>query len=300
MAQLTDYLKLYLDHIQFEKQVSDHTLTNYRHNILRYVQFLESLGKADNPDKITAKELREFIHLLSELGLESSSLARNLSAVKSFHQFMERESISKSNPTSGIKLPKVRRKLPDTLSVEEIESILDMTDTSIHAGVRDRAMLELMYGAGLRVSELLNLTSQNLYFDEEIIRVFGKGSKERIVPLGEYAIHWIQQYLKFARPNLVKRRGGVEELFVNQRGQKLSRMGFWKIVRKYVDLAGIKKDIHPHTFRHSFATHLLEGGADLRVVQELLGHSDISTTQIYTHIDRQFLKEVYRSFHPRK
>ena len=300
MAQLTDYLKLYLDHIQFEKQVSDHTLTNYRHNILRYVQFLESLGKADNPDKITAKELREFIYLLSELGLESSSLARNLSAVKSFHQFMERESISKSNPTSGIKLPKVRRKLPDTLSVEEIESILDMTDTSIHAGVRDRAMLELMYGAGLRVSELLNLTSQNLYFDEEIIRVFGKGSKERIVPLGEYAIHWIQQYLKFARPNLVKRRGGVEELFVNQRGQKLSRMGFWKIVRKYVDLAGIKKDIHPHTFRHSFATHLLEGGADLRVVQELLGHSDISTTQIYTHIDRQFLKEVYRSFHPRK
>ena len=211
---------------------------------------------------------------------------------------MENEEIIEGNPTTHISTPKIDRKLPDVLSIQEIETLFSVPDTSTFPGLRDRAMLELIYGAGLRISELLSLSVHHILFDDELIRVFGKGSKERIVPLGEHAKHWLIKYMSTARKTFVKQLD-TEEIFVNQRGKALSRMGFWKILKHHVEQSGLIKEIHPHTFRHSFATHLLEGGADLRIVQELLGHSDISTTQIYTHIDREYLKETLHTFHPR-
>ncbi len=198
-----------------------------------------------------------------------------------------------------VSAPKVSKSLPNVLNINEIESILSEPDVSKKLGLRDKALLETFYACGLRVSELINLKISDLFLKEEMIRVFGKGSKERFVPIGSSAIKWIEEYLKNSRPLLEKKAKSQHVLFLNSRGTKLSRMGVWKIVDKYAKLAGIKKEVHPHTFRHSFATHLLEGGADLRAVQEMLGHVDISTTQIYTHIDRDYIKQVHRDFHPR-
>jgi integrase/recombinase XerD len=195
--------------------------------------------------------------------------------------------------------PKVSKGLPIVLNVNEVEKILDCPDTSTKLGLRDKALIEMFYACGLRVSELINLKVGDLFFNEEVIRVFGKGSKERLVPIGSSAIKWIEQYLNKSRPLLVKKTKSENFLFLNHRGTKLSRMGIWKIVNQNVEAAGIKKEVHPHTFRHSFATHLIEGGADLRAVQEMLGHADISTTQIYTHLDRDYIKQMHRDFHPR-
>jgi len=195
--------------------------------------------------------------------------------------------------------PKLSKTLPSVLSVEEIDKILSVPDTSDKLGLRDKSILEMLYACGLRVSELIELKISNLFFDEEIIRVFGKGSKERLVPVGSSAIKWTKMYLVKSRPMLQKKSRSEGIVFLNNRGTKLSRMGIWKIVERYAKEAGIEKNVHPHTFRHSFATHLLEGGADLRAVQEMLGHADISTTQIYTHIDRDYIKQVHRDFHPR-
>lgn len=299
MSAYDGYLTLYTNYLRIEKQVSDNTLESYSHDLKRYLQFLENCDVL-SLDRITQKNLREFIHLLNELGLASNSLARNISSIKNFHKFIVNEGIYDKNPTDGILLPKSSRKLPAVLSVEEIEALLEVIDIETAAGIRDRAMLEMIYGSGLRISELLSISYQQLYIDDGLIRVYGKGSKERVVPMSEFAIEWTKEYIKYARNKFVRTGMQSSELFVNQRGKGLSRMGFWKILRKYVDLCGLSHEIHPHTFRHSFATHLLEGGADLRIVQELLGHSDISTTQIYTHIDRHYLKEVFNSFHPRK
>lgn len=299
MSAFDGYFDIYLTYLKIEKQVSENTLVNYTHDIKRYLHFLDQLN-ITNFDSITQKTIREFIHLLNELGLASNSLARNISSIKNFHKFIVNESIAKKNPTDAILLPKPKRALPTVLSVDEIEAILNVIDIQTAAGIRDRAMIEMIYGSGLRISELLNITYQQLFIDDGLIRVYGKGAKERMVPLSEFAIEWVKEYIRFSRAKFVKPSTQTPELFVNQRGKGLSRMGFWKILRKYVNLAGLSHEIHPHTFRHSFATHLLEGGADLRIVQELLGHSDISTTQIYTHIDRQYLKEVFNTFHPRR
>jgi integrase/recombinase XerD len=198
-----------------------------------------------------------------------------------------------------ISAPKVNKSLPNVLNINEIESILSQPDIEKKLGLRDKALLETFYACGLRVSELIDLKISDLYLSEEMIRVFGKGSKERFVPIGSSAIKWIEEYLKNSRPLLEKKAKSQHVLFLNSRGTKLSRMGVWKIVNKNAASAGIKKEVHPHTFRHSFATHLLEGGADLRAVQEMLGHVDISTTQIYTHIDRDYIKQIHRDFHPR-
>lgn len=200
--------------------------------------------------------------------------------------------------SENIEMPKLKRHLPETLTAEETDKIITLPDISTPAGIRDRAMLETLYACGLRVSELINLSARDIIVDAEIVRVFGKGSKERLVPIGSHALNWINEYLSKVRPMLIKTGKSETALFLNMRGSKLSRMGIWKIIKQYSDLAGIR-DVHPHTFRHSFATHLLEGGADLRAVQEMLGHADIATTQIYTHIDREFIKEVHKTFHPR-
>jgi integrase/recombinase XerD len=219
--------------------------------------------------------------------------------LKGFFRYLEDNNYIEKNPTEKLSSVKKARRLPAVLSVAEIDMILKIPDINDSAGLRDRAMLETFYSSGLRVSELINLKINDLYFADEVVRVLGKGSKERIVPMGQNAIYWLKEYLTKSRPRLEKKSKSGSYVFLNKRDTKLSRMGIWKLVNYYSVLAGITKEMHPHTFRHSFATHLLEGGADLRAVQEMLGHSDISTTQIYTHVDRSYIKQVHKDHHPR-
>ncbi len=254
---------------------------------------------AKNPDSINAKLLREFVQALSDCGITTSTFARKLSSLRVFGAFLETE-YNMPDPAQELKLPRQKRRLPETLSQNEITQLIENTNKAPDRfwALRARAMLEVAYGAGLRVSELLNLKTSDIDFVERFVRVFGKRSKERLVPLGKPALQAVKDYLTLAREHYA--RGKITPyLFLNRRGGKLSRMGFWKILRLCARLAGIERRITPHILRHSFATHLLEGGADLRVVQEMLGHASIVTTQIYTHIDRTYLREVYQTFHPR-
>ncbi len=262
------------------------------------LSFLETLGITD-PSQVNKKDLNSFFSSLNKTGLSSNSAARYYSSIKGFFRYLFIQNYIKENPMEKVSSPKLKKGLPLVLSVTEVDSILARPDTSNVLGLRDKALLELLYACGVRVSELLGLKVSDLFFNEEMIRVFGKGSKERLVPVGRSAVKWVKEYLIKSRPMLEKKHKSENFLFLNKRGTKLSRMGIWKIVDKYVKDAGIKKEVHPHTFRHSFATHLLEGGADLRAVQEMLGHADISTTQIYTHIDREYIKQMHKDFHPR-
>lgn len=295
---MTNYLNQYLNYLRFEKNLADNSIDAYRTDLERYLAYLAAQNIA-RPENIKDRHIRRLIQVLSELGLNSASLARNLSSIRSFHKFLTSEDVVKNDPTEHVEGPKLRRHLPSVLTFTEIENIFTAVSVNTSIGLRDRAMLELLYASGLRISELLNLPVREIYFKEGFVRVIGKGSKERLVPAAARALDWVSQYLDRARPVLdrFQRSNGVT--FLNARGTGLSRMGFWKILHAYVNAAGIRKEVHPHTFRHSFATHLLEGGADLRAVQEMLGHADISTTQIYTHLDRSYLKQVYQQFHPR-
>jgi integrase/recombinase XerD len=295
---MNDYLNQYLNFLRFEKNLSDNSIYAYKTDLERYLAYLHAQN-ITRPEHIQTRHIHRLIQVLSELGLAPSSLARNLSSIRSFHRFLFTEDLLKSDPTEHIEGPKIRRHLPSVLSFDEIEKIMAEIDVRVPLGLRDRAMFELLYACGLRISELLLLPVREIYFKEGFLRVFGKGSKERLVPAAERALQWVIKYLDRGRPALDKYRNSDGITFLNVRGNPLSRMGFWKILRGYVQRSGIRKEIHPHTFRHSFATHLLEGGADLRAVQEMLGHADISTTQIYTHLDRTYLKQVYQEFHPR-
>jgi integrase/recombinase XerD len=243
--------------------------------------------------------LNSFFGNLQKLGLSRTSAARYYSSIKGFFKYLFTNSYIKLNPVEKVSPPKLSKSLPSVLTVEEMDEILSIPNPEDKLGLRDKSILEVLYACGLRVSELINLKVSNLHFDEEIIRVFGKGSKERLVPIGSSAIKWTNEYLKKSRPLLEKKSKSENIVFLNNRGTKLSRMGIWKIVDRYTKEAGVEREVHPHTFRHSFATHLLEGGADLRAVQEMLGHADISTTQIYTHIDRDYIKQMHRDYHPR-
>jgi integrase/recombinase XerD len=292
------FIREYLASLKLERNLSDNTIASYKNDLSSLINFIKDSG-IDDPSKINSKLLNDFFVLLTELGLSSRSSARYFSSVKGFFGYLFSSGFIEDNPMEKISAPKVSKNLPFVLNINEIESILSEPDVRKKLGLRDKALLETFYACGLRVSELINLKISDLFLDEEMIRVFGKGSKERFVPIGSSAIKWINEYLKNSRPLLEKKAKSQHFLFLNNRGTKLSRMGIWKIVKNYASLAGIKKEVHPHTFRHSFATHLLEGGADLRAVQEMLGHVDISTTQIYTHIDRDFIKQVHRDFHPR-
>jgi integrase/recombinase XerD len=290
-------LHLFLDHIRLERGLSDNSVEAYERDLVRYLALLGA-RQLTAIDEVSARDVSEFIRTLDDLGLAPSSVARNLTAVRVFHKFLVSEAICQENPTENQRPPKVGRKLPEVLSIEEMNTLLAQPDVETALGVRDRALLEMMYGVGLRVSEAIDLQPAQLVFEIDVVRVFGKGSKERLVPVGGQAKAWVNRYAAEGRPVLAK-PGSPQNVFLNFRGGRLSRMGVHKILRKYVLAAGIGKTVSPHTMRHSFATHLLEGGADLRAVQEMLGHADISTTQIYTHIDREYLKEVHRSFHPR-
>jgi integrase/recombinase XerD len=292
------FLKEYLSVLKLEKNLSENTLASYKNDISSFIKFVEEENLND-PSEITQKNLSFFFKFLAEAGLTSSSAARYYSSLKGFFNYLFLSGYIKSNPIEKISPPKLSKNLPGVLSVNEIELILAAPSVEDKLGLRDKAMLELFYACGVRISELISLKISDLFFKEEMIRVLGKGSKERLIPIGSSAIKWMKEYLIKSRSLLEKKAVSENYVFLNLRGKKFSRMGVWKIVDKYVKEAGIEKPVHPHTFRHSFATHLLEGGADLRAVQEMLGHSDISTTQIYTHIDREYIKQVHKDFHPR-
>lgn len=296
--ELRNQLDSFLHHLRVERNVAKNTTASYRLDLVRYVSYLEN-RKITSPNDIGEKVVSSFLGSLYSVGLDPRSVARNFSAIRGFHKFLLTERIVSHNPTANIDSPKRSRTLPEVLTQDEVDLILRQPNSIEPLGIRDRAILETLYATGMRVSELLDLTQSNIFPDEGFVRVFGKGSKERIVPIGRSALEWISKYRISSRSLLTKNGKGRDLLFLNARGSRLSRMGLWKVVRKYVVGAGIRKDVHPHTFRHSFATHLLEGGADLRAVQEMLGHASISTTEIYTHIDREFLKEVHKTFHPR-
>ncbi|MCX7995567.1 MAG: site-specific tyrosine recombinase XerD [candidate division WOR-3 bacterium] len=272
--------------------------------IQSYLLDVKQLGlflKRQTKELITARteDLRQFIHSLFELGLNPSTINRKVSAIRSYYSYLCSAGKIDDNPAEELELLKVGRKLPLTLSIEEVNAIIESADEKTPAGLRDRVCLELLYGSGLRISELLNLKIGDIMLREELLSIIGKGNKKRFVPFGKKALRAIQEYLQNGRPQLMKKKK-TNYFILNARGNKLSRMGFLKILRKYLIKSNIRKKITPHTFRHSFATHLLQAGADLRAVQELLGHADITTTQIYTHIDREYLKQVHREHHPRE
>jgi len=295
---MTEYLSQYLNYLQFEKNLSENSITAYKTDLERYLSYLKA-QKLKRPEEIKSNHIRRLLQLLTEIGLSPTSLARNLSSIRSFHLFLIHENILKTDPSDHIDGPKIRRHLPSVLTFDEIELICQKIDTKNALGLRDRAMIEVIYASGLRISELLNLLVREIYFKEEFLRILGKGAKQRLVPISVRALNWVKKYLDLSRPVLDKHQRSNGITFLNIRGTVMSRMGFWKILNKYIQESGLRKEIHPHTFRHSFATHLLEGGADLRAVQEMLGHSDISTTQIYTHLDRSYLQQEYKHYHPR-
>jgi integrase/recombinase XerD len=291
------YVERFDDFLALEQGAAVKTSEAYKLDIARFVTYARVKG-AKSPSEVGTRVLREYIYHLKDVGLAPASIRRNVSSVRSYFRFLLGEGHVVRDPSERLETPKKWRTLPDVLGVEEIEKLLAAPSLDEPLAFRDRAMLELAYGAGLRVSEWISIGTRDVMLRDHLVRVFGKGSKERLVPIGRRAIGAIATYLRELRPKLEKGEGkGV--LFLNARGEPLSRMGAWKILRKYVKQAGITKPVSPHTLRHSFATHLLEGGADLRAVQEMLGHVDISTTQIYTHVDREYLRSVHKQFHPR-
>lgn len=295
---LLPFIKEYLSILKLERNLADNTVKSYASDLKRLSEYLSDY-QLDDWNSIEPARINKFFSLLNEIKISSTTAARYYSSFKGFFDFLSVSHYIQSNPMEKISAPKLARALPEVLSVEEIDSLLLQPTIEDKFGLRDRAMLETLYACGLRVSELINLKLSNLFFDDEVIRVRGKGDKERFVPIGMSAIAIIKKYILESRALLEKKGNSQNYLFLNSRGAKISRMGIWKIIREYVASAGIHKDVHPHMFRHTFATHLLEGGADLRAVQEMLGHADISTTQIYTHIDRDFIKQEHKMYHPR-
>ena len=291
------HVQVFEDFLSLEKGSSPRTREAYRRDVERLIQYAGVKGAA-NPSSLNSRLLRDFIYHLKDLGLSPASIRRNVSAVRTYFKFLLGEGVLVKDPSERLETPKRWRTLPEVLTVAEVEKLLVSPSLDEPMAFRDRALLELAYGAGLRVSEWITLPVRDVALDDGLVRVFGKGSKERLVPIGRRAIAAVAIYLRELRPKLEK-GGGRGVLFLNARGLPLSRMGAWKILRHHVDQVGLKKHITPHTLRHSFATHLLEGGADLRAVQEMLGHADISTTQIYTHVDREYLRSVHRQYHPR-
>jgi integrase/recombinase XerD len=292
-------LESFLNYMLIERNFSENTRVSYRNDLQRYLLFMQQSSRS--LEEITTENIRKFISELHTTGLEASSMSRNISAIRSFHKFLVTERTLNVNPAESLHQPKQARYLPTVLTVDEamrlLEAPLQQNPQSKYF-LRDKTILELLYATGVRVSELINIQQQNLYLEAGFVRIFGKGSKERLVPVGSSAAEWITRYQTELRIGLCGQNSG-DYLFLNARGTHLSRMALFSMVRQYAVLAGIEKLISPHTFRHTFATHLLEGGADLRAVQEMLGHSSIVTTQIYTHIDRSFVKEVHKTFHPR-
>jgi len=290
-------VELFADYLAFDRGLADRTVAAYQRDLARFLDFLEEAGRR-SPQEVQPADLRAYIYQLTEGGMAPTSIRRAQSALRTYFGFLLGEGTLEDDPTERMESPRVGRVLPDTLSREEVFRLLESPDATHPLYWRDRAILEVLYGSGLRVSELTGLGLTDVDFREEVVLVFGKGSKERLVPMGGAAARAVERYLREVRPGL-ERGKGRGRIFLNARGTPISRTAVWTLVKTAARRAGIQKGISPHTLRHSFATHLLEGGADLAAVQELLGHADISTTQIYTHVDREYLREVHRSFHPR-
>jgi integrase/recombinase XerD len=287
----------FLDYLSLEQGAAALTGEAYERDVTRFATYAVSKG-VGAPVDATPRQLRDFVYHLKDIGLAPTSIRRSTSALRTYFRFLLAEGIVTRDPSDRLETPRAWRTLPDVLTAPEIGRLIDAVELSQPLAFRDRALLELAYAAGLRVSELITLEIAHLLWNDGLVRVFGKGGKERVVPIGRGAMGATAVYLRELRPRLDRGQGrGI--LLLNARGAPLSRMGAWKLVRKYVTLAGITKQVSPHTLRHSFATHLLEGGADLRAVQEMLGHADIATTQIYTHVDREYLRSVHKQFHPR-
>jgi len=292
------YKKGYKAWLQLEKSLSDHSVEAYLHDVEKLTNFLQSVNKLVAPADITLKDLQLFVKWIGELGMTATSQARIISGIRAFYKYCLLEQISATDPSTLLEAPKTKRKLPDVLTFEEIESVMAELDQSTPEGGRNKAILETMYSCGLRVSEVVNLKISCLYLDVGFIRVIGKGDKERLVPIGSDASKYIRIYKENIRVHQPLQPGFEDILFLNKHGRTLSRVMIFYIIRDLAKKAGITKHISPHTFRHSFATHLVEGGADLRAVQEMLGHESITTTEIYTHLDRDFLRDTLQRFHP--
>lgn len=293
-------LKGFKAYLQLERSLSENSVDAYLRDMVKLEQYCELQGVLVQPEKLTQQQLEQFLIYVSEYGLSARTQARILSGLKAFYKYLSIEDVIEDNPTELLEAPKIGRKLPDVLSVEEINKLINAIDLSKAEGERNKAMLETMYSCGLRVSELVNLKLSNLNFNEGFIHVIGKGSKERIVPIGSIAIKHINIYIKAVRNHQQNiKKGNEDVLFLNRRGSKLTRVMIFTIIKQLCEKSGINKTISPHTLRHSFATHLVEGGADLRAVQEMLGHESITTTEIYTHLDRDYLRQAILDFHPR-
>ena len=290
-------LELFRDYLALEAGHAANTIESYLRDLRRFVAWADAHGAAD-PATVTRKLLREFVFALKDLGLSAATIRRQVSAIRTYYRFLLGEGTVDHDPSDRLEMPRRGRKLPDVLSVPEVESLLAAPRADEPLAWRDRALLELGYGAGLRASELCGLRVSQLLLSDGLVRVVGKGSKERLVPIGRQVLGPLSIYLRQVRPTLDKGKSD-DRVLLNARGQPLSRVGAWGIVKRRAREAGIRKRVSTHTLRHSFATHLLEGGADLRAVQEMLGHADLSTTQIYTHVDREYLRSVHRQFHPR-
>ncbi len=290
-------LDLFLNYLIVERGLSRNTLDAYGRDLARYADFI-TRSKLAGPAAVSSSDVLRFLTGLKQAGLSARSRARALVALRMFHKFLHSEGVVDANPADRIEAPKSLKKLPDTLSPQEVERLLDAPRGEKNLDYRDRAMFEILYATGLRVSELINIKLSDLQLDVGYLVAFGKRSKQRIVPIGEEAVSALVDYLKLARP-LLEKETGAPEVFLNRSGQGLTRQGFWKIIKRRAQQTGINKNITPHTLRHSFATHLLDNGADLRSVQMMLGHADISTTQIYTHVTRERLKKIHNLHHPR-
>ncbi|MEC5187527.1 site-specific tyrosine recombinase XerD [Geobacillus thermodenitrificans] len=293
-------LKDFLHYLTVERNLAHNTIISYERDLKKYVHYLREVEQLEAWGEVERLHILHFLKFLSEQGQSARTIARHLASIRSFHQFLLREKMAAQDPTVHIETPQFERTLPKVLSVEEVEALLAAPQTNTPFGLRDKAMLELLYATGMRVSELVQLNLGDVHLTMGFVRCYGKGRKERIVPIGRMALEALARYLEHGRPQLVNpRKRATEALFLNHYGQRLTRQGFWKILKRLSKEAGIEKELTPHTLRHSFATHLLENGADLRAVQELLGHADISTTQMYTHVTKTRLKDVYKQYHPR-
>lgn len=292
--QLDDFINF----LRVERNLAANTISAYASDLVKYIDFLSSRG-IERLNDVKLGDVVAYITQLHNGKLSTFTIARNLSALRMFHRFLVGENVTDSDPTDSISSPRLAKRLPQVLDQAEVARLIEQPDTTTVLGIRDRALLEFAYATGVRVSELISVKLHDLMLDDQLVQVVGKGSRARLIPIGEQAIAAVVHYLQESRPKLLKNEND-STLFLNQQGKGLTRMGFWKILRKYVLQAGIVRSVSPHTLRHSFATHLIEGGADLRAVQEMLGHVNIATTQIYMHLDREYLKEVHRTFHPRE
>jgi integrase/recombinase XerD len=294
-----DYIRGFVTHLRLEKSLSVNSIQAYKRDILKLVRYLEEADRVKPPQAITLADLQDFIQSVHSSGLSATTQARIISGIKSFFNYLLLEDILEDSPAELIEGPRTKRKLPDTLSLEEINQLIGAIDKSTPHGIRNSAIIETLYGFGLRVSELTGLRISQIFFKDRFVKITGKGNKERLVPIGNVASKEIRQYMDHVRIHIVPEKGYSDILFLNKSGKRLSRVMIFLIIKSLAEKAGIRKTISPHTFRHSFATHLVEGGADLRAVQEMLGHESITTTEIYTHLNRDYLRENILAYHPR-